>query len=338
MSALRTARVVDWYSFRPATHLPPFAVNAGGRRLFLCLPAGREIRSLSIGQDGRLSDEETLQNLDWSPAGVDYLPDGPGGGWLVAVDQAGTIRHLSMQGLKDKKDWEIDYDWQNKGDVSQKEADSIRMLGVKGFPAVGRALAFGAADGPTGGFIQSYRASGITLVREPLRSKLYEAPYDIDLWNDRFYVATGRGQTIERLRTDDLRSAAEPMASTTPVFKPGRVKVSGRYGIVWVASYNEVFWTGVEDDTLTFHTAVASERDFIGDLALGADETLFASCTNAHEIKVVEPTSCSVVPLAITEFPAGCPSLERPVWLRTVGDLLFVAGPGRGVIWVLSVQ
>lgn len=319
-------------------HVPPLAANAEARRLLLCLPARREIRSLSIGQDGKLSDEEALRNLDWPPAGVDYLPDGPGGGWLVAIDQAGTIRHLSIQGLKDKKGWEIDYDWQHKGDVSQKEAAAIRMLGVKSFPSIGRALAFGAADGPTGGFIQSYRASGTTLAREPLRSQLYEAPYDIDFWNDRFYVATGRGQTIERLRADDLRSAAESMTSTTKVFKPGRVKVSGRYGIVWVASYNEVFWAGLEDDTLTFHTAVTSERDFIGDLALGADDTLFASCTNTHEIKVIEPASRSVATLAIAELPAGCPSLERPVWLKAIGDLLFVVGPGQGVIWSLSLH
>ena len=83
--------------------------------------------------------------------------------------------------------------------------------------------------------------------------------------------------------------------------------------------------------------ALTSERDFIGDLALGADETLFASCTNAHEIKVIEPASRSVATLAIAELPPGCPSLERPVWLKAIGDRLFVVSPGRGVIWSLSL-
>jgi hypothetical protein len=70
VSALKAARVVDWYSFQPAMHVPPFAANAEARRLWLCLPARREILSLSIGQDGKLSDEEALPDLDWPPAGI----------------------------------------------------------------------------------------------------------------------------------------------------------------------------------------------------------------------------------------------------------------------------
>lgn len=337
VSQVKTAHIVDWYLFHPSEYLPPFALNGEPGRLIFCLPTAREIRSLLVRNDGKLTEEETVRNLQWPPAGVEYLPDGPGGGWFLSIESTGTIRRLSMRALKTREDWEIDHDWLAKADVPHAVIASIRMLGVKSFPGIKKALAFGAADEPTGGFIQLYGWSDTGLGRGPFRSKLYEAPYDIDFWNNTFFVATGRGQTVERLRVDDLTLAGEPIVSRSPIFKPGRVKVSGRYGLVWVASYNEIFWGSVHDRTLSSHIAVTSEKDFIGDLALGADDFVFASCTNSNEIRVIEPTACGVSSLPIADLPSGCPALESPVWLKAFGDLLFVAGYDSGVIWVLSV-
>lgn len=337
MSSMKTARIVDWYPFHPSEYLPPFTLSGEPGRLILCLPTAREIRTLLVRDGGKLTEEQTLRNLQWSPAGAEYLADGPGGGWFLSIESTGTIRRLSMRALRNQEDWEIDHDWLAKADVPQAATRSIRMLGIKSFPSARKALAFGAADEPTGGFIQPYGWSNTDWTRERLRSKLYEAPYDIDFWNDTFFVATGRGQTIERLRVDDLTATGESIVSSSPIFKPGRVKVSGPHRLVWVASYNEIFWGGVEDQTLHSHIAVTSEKDFIGDLALGVDGFVFASCTNSNEIRVIEPTACGVSSLPIADYPSGCPTLERPVWLKAFGDLLFVAGYDNGVIWVLSV-
>jgi hypothetical protein len=289
-----------------------------------------------VRDGGKLTEEEIIRDLPWSPAGVTYLPDGPDGGLFLSIESPSTIRHLSLRDFKRQKEWEVDYDWLNKADVPNM-AKTVRLVGVKSFPPAGKALAFGAADDPAGGFIQPYRRSQTSLNRDPLRTKLYEAPYDIDLWNDTFFVATGRGQTVERLRVDDFKTG-EPIVSEGLVFKPGRVKVSGSQGIVWVASYNEIFWGNINDKTLTSHATLTSEKDFVGDIALGTDDVVFASCTNSNEIKVVEPTSCEISSLRVASLPFGCPTIERPVWLGVLGDLLLVAGYDNGVIWVLSVS
>ncbi len=326
------ARVVDHYRLEPE-FLGGVAISSDHSRLIIPQRGKRKLTVLDF-RYGKL-EEPKADSPSWAPFAAEFVPGDRQKFWVLDTD--GNVHFYIWEAFPIQKELaaSVTARLQQLG-TRQEQVSALQVIGMRSFKSPRVALLIGAASDPVGGFVLPYDWSekGQLSATAQVRMGLYEAPYDVDLWDGTLYIATGRGETVERWPLSKDKPPQAPLRSPALTFKPGRLRVSGLGKQVWVASYNELFWGPLDGETLEGPLEVTKREGYIGDLALSPDQAfIYATCPYSDEIRIVDAQTLGVS----TVKAEGEPPLSHPLWLQSEGNYLFVQGHSNGLVWVLEV-